>query len=299
MNKKQKATLGSVLVLFVLAVSGWFLHTHTLSVLQPAGPVGTKERNLIIFCVAISAVIVVPVFGMLIYIARRYHEDNHHGRDKYHPELDGNRKAEAIWWLVPTFIMIIISIVTWNSSYALDPFKKLASDRPTMHIQVVAMDWKWLFIYPEQRVASVNYVYVPVGTPVDFEITSDTVMTSFWVPQLGGQMYAMPGMSTHLNLEAAKIGQYNGVAANISGKGFADQKFTVAAVQADLFPQTIASLRASSNVLGQTEYAALTHPSTMSSPKYYRSVTPGLYDTIMMKYMMPMADNTHVHQGAY
>jgi cytochrome o ubiquinol oxidase subunit 2 len=291
MNKKQKFILGTGLALLVFAVCGWFLHAHTISVLQPAGEVGTKERNLIIFCVIISAVIVIPVFGLLIYIATRYHEDNPHSKRKYAPELAGSRRAETIWWVVPSFIMVIISIVTWNSSYALDPFKKLASSKPTLHIQVVAMDWKWLFIYPQQNVASVNEVAIPVGTPVDFEITSDSVMTSFWVPQLGGQMYAMPGMLTHDNLEAAKPGSYNGVAANISGKGFADMKFVVRAVDGAGFTAWQAKAQKSAWSLTQAHYDQLKVPSTMSQPFYYSSYDPLLYNSVIMKYMMPMAHN--------
>jgi cytochrome o ubiquinol oxidase subunit 2 len=145
----------------------------------------------------------------------------------------------------------------------------------------------------------VNYAYIPVGTPVDFEITSDTVMTSFWVPQLGGQMYAMPGMMTHLNLKASKVGHYNGVAANISGKGFADQKFTVGAVRPDLFGLTMKSLHASTTMLDTSSYAALARPSTMTSPVYYGSVEPNLYDTIIMKYMMPTGQNTNIHEEAH
>ena len=287
MKRKQKLALGAVLAALVVAVAGWYLHTHTIPVLQPAGTIGTKERNLIIFCACISAAIVIPVFGLLIYIATKYHEDAPHA--KYSPELAGSRKAELIWWLVPAFIMVIISTVTWNSSYALDPFKPLSSTQKTLHIQVVALDWKWLFIYPDQNVASVNMAYIPVGTPVDFEITSDTVMTSFWVPQLGGQMYAMPGMETQLNLQANKAGSYNGVAANISGTGFADQKFKVAAVQPQLYSQSIASMRTGSPALDAAAYAKLAKPGLVHTPQYYHTVAPGLFDNVMMKFMMPMS----------
>lgn len=286
MKTKHKIGLGIVLAAAIVAVTGWYLHGHTVDVLQPAGRIGSQERDLIIFCAALSVTVVVPVFTLLFYFAWKYREGN--TRAKYSPELDGSAKAETIWWMVPTVLLIIISIVNWHSTYALDPFKKLASDKPTMHIQVVALDWKWLFIYPQQHVASVNIAYIPVGTPVDFEITSDTVMTSFWAPQLGGQMYAMPGMETQLNLVAAKAGRYNGVAANISGKGFADQKFILAAVQPQLFPQSIASMHASPDKLTASSYATLARPGILDSPKYYGSVDSGLFDRVMMKYMMPM-----------
>lgn len=296
MKTKYKVGLGIVLAAAIVAVTGWYLHDKTVSVLQPAGHIGHEELDLIIFCSLISVTVVVPVFFLLFTFAWKYREGN--TRAKYSPDLDGDAKAEFIWWMIPTVLLLVISLVNWHSTYALDPFKHLQSDKPTMHVQVVALDWKWLFIYPEQHVASVNIAYVPAGTPVDFEITSDTVMTSFWAPQLGGQMYAMPGMTTHLNLVADKVGKYNGVAANISGKGFADQKFVIAAVQPQLFSQSVASMRASSDKLDSSSYALLARPGVLNTVKYYGSVDSNLYDTITMKYMMPMGGNTNVQVGA-
>jgi cytochrome o ubiquinol oxidase subunit 2 len=261
-------------------------------VLQPAGEIGTKERNLIIFCSLLSITVVVPVFWLLGYFAWKYREGNKHA--VYDPEHGGSVLAETIWWLVPTVLIGIIAVITWRSSYALDPFKSLASNKPTLHVQVVALDWKWLFIYPDQHVASVNEAAVPVGTPVDFEITSDTVMSSFWDPQLGGQMYAMPGMSTQLNLQAAKVGDYRGVAANVSGKGFAGMKFAIKAMPSQGFTNWITTAKHSKQGLNTGSYARLARPSENNKPAYYGSVGPELYDTIMMKYMMPMGGNTNV-----
>ena len=290
--------MGIVLALIaaVVVLAGWYLHRYPIPVLQPAGEIGGKERNLMIFTASISLVVVIPVFIMLGVISWRYREGNPRGR--YSPELDGNRVAEMVWWLIPAIMIGIIGTITWRSSYALDPFKPLSGAK-TEHIQVVALDWKWLFIYPDQHVASVNVAYVPVGTPVEFDITSDTVMTSFWVPQLGGQMYAMPGMITKLNLRADKAGQYNGAAANISGKGFAKQTFTVEAVQPQLFPRAMRAVRVSDTKLTSTAYAALAKPGVMpqGEVRYYGSVNSSLYDTIVMKYMMPMNGGGSVDAG--
>jgi cytochrome o ubiquinol oxidase subunit II len=290
--QKRKGVLGIVLALLavVVALAGWYLHGHVIPVLQPAGEVGDKERNLMIFAVAISLVVVVPVFIMLGLFAWRYREGNPHGR--YDPKLEGSRAAETVWWLVPTAIITIIAVVTWNSSYALDPFKPLASSNKTLHIQVVALDWKWLFIYPDQDVARVNVVDIPVGTPVEFDITSDTVMTSFWAPQLGGQMYAMPGMTTQLNLQADKAGDYHGVAANISGKGFADMTFTVHALPPEVYGDWLHVMHRLPQHLTAAAYDQLAKPSVVTQPNElrngYSGVDPNLYDTIVMKYMMPM-----------
>jgi cytochrome o ubiquinol oxidase subunit 2 len=297
MKTKQKIGLILLLLTVIVAVTGWYLRHHNVPVLQPAGTIGEKERQLIIFCSAISVTIVVPVFGMLGLFAWKYRE-NAPKKAKYSPELEGNRLAETIWWLVPALLLTVISITNWRSTFALDPFKQLKSSKPVLHIQVVALDWKWLFIYPDQHIASVGQAAIPVGTPVDFEITSDTVMTSFWAPQLGGQMYAMPGMSTHLNLNANKAGDYRGVAANISGQGFAGMTFNLKAVPDDGFKLWTQALRRSPEKLTATNYAALARPSNYTTPSYYAAVDQDLYDTIVMKYMMPMGGNTHQNSGA-
>jgi len=296
MKKHIKIWTGILLGLAIVAVTGWYLHGHLVSVLQPAGEVGTKERNLLAFCAALSVVVVVPVFALLWHVAWKYREGNA-AHAKYTPDVDGNALAETVWWLIPTVLIGIISVITWRSSYAMDPFKPLDTGKKTMHIQVVAMDWKWLFIYPDDHIARVNVVDIPVGTPVEFDITSDTVMTSFWAPQLGGQMYAMPGMTTKLNLVADKAGDYNGVAANISGKGFADMKFTVHALPPEIYGYWMKTMHRLPKHLTTAEYARLSKPSVFTQPGIrdsYGNVQPGLYDTIVMKYMMPMGGNTNV-----
>jgi cytochrome o ubiquinol oxidase subunit 2 len=285
--KKYRKVLGGALIvlLAVLALAGWYLHHQLIPVLQPAGPIAEKERNLMIFCVLVSAVVVIPVFTLLGVFAWKYREGN--PKAAYSPDLGGSAAAETVWWLIPTVIIAVISVVTWRSSYALDPFKPLASNKPALHIQVVALDWKWLFIYPGQNVASVNEAAVPVNTPVDFELTSDAVMSSFWDPQLGGQMYAMPGMSTQLNLEASKLGSFHGLAANISGKGFAGMTFTIKSMQPRSFNSWVAVARHTDRNLTNGQYALLARPSEDNPVSYYASVQPELYDTIMLKYMMP------------
>lgn len=283
--KKYQKIWGMVIVLLVAIVVlvGWYLHRHSVPVLQPAGEVGSKERNLMLFTVLISTVVVVPVFLMLGMFAWRYREGNK--KSKYSPDLEGNRLAETVWWAIPTLIIGTISIITWRSSYALDPFRHLSSSKPVLHVQVVALDWKWLFIYPNQDVASVNEAAIPVNTPVDFEITSDAVMTSFWVPQLGGQMYAMPGMSTNLNLMASRTGSFFGSPANISGKGFADMDFKVKSMSDANFSAWIANAKHSTNDLTDTNYIALARPSIKDPVAYYSSVWPQLYNLVVLSYM--------------
>lgn len=280
--------LVGVLVAVLISLTAVYLHRHNVAVLQPAGTIGHDERNLIIIGAALSLAVVVPVFTLLGVFAWKYREGNH--KANYNPEVGGSKLAETIWWLIPSVLIGIISLITWQSSYALDPFKPLKSTNPTLHIQVVALDWKWLFIYPQQQIASINEIALPVNTPVDFEITSDSVMNSFWIPQLGGQMYAMPGMATNLNLQATKTGNYRGVSANISGKGFAGMTFTAQAMGKSSFTSWINHAKSSKVALNATAYKQLVRPSSNVSVAYYSAVDPSLYNTTVMKYMMPMEE---------
>ncbi len=258
-----------------------------MPVLEPRGTIGQKEQHLMLFALTLSLIVVIPVFILLFAFAWRYRAGN--AKAKYSPELDGSRIAETIWWLIPSALILILSVVTWRSSHQLDPYQPLASSTKPLTIQVVSLDWKWLFIYPEQHVASVNYVALPVDTPVTFELTSDSVMNSFWIPQLGGQMYTMPGMITQLHLQASSAGDYNGSSANISGKGFAGMTFMARATSKDSFKMWVKSAQQAPNKLTGATYASLAQPSQNNLPAYYSAVDPALYDTIIMKYMMPMA----------
>lgn len=271
---------------------GMFLSRHAIPVLQPAGQIGVKERNLMVFGAALSLVVVVPVFTLLGVIAWKYREDNA-TKQKYTPEADGNRWAETTWWLIPTLLLIIISTITWRSSYALDPFKPLNSTQKPLTIQVIALDWKWLFIYPQQNIASVNQLVVPAGTPLDLHITSDTVMNSFWLPALGGQMYAMPGMSTQLHLVADKTGTYSGSSANISGPGFAGMRFTARAMPLNGFNSWVRTQqKRSTPMLDWDAYVSLAKPTQNVPVSYYAKVMPGLYNRVVMDYMMPMSPSS-------
>jgi cytochrome o ubiquinol oxidase subunit 2 len=199
--------------------------------------------------------------------------------------LDGSRIAETIWWVVPSILILIISILNWNSSHQLDPYRPLASKTPQMTVQVVALDWKWLFIYPEQNIATVNFVQFPKDTPVNFEVTADAPMNSFWIPQLGGQIYAMPGMATDLHLMASQEGTFNGSSANISGSGFASMAFKARSSSSADFDNWVQSVKRSGDKLGLEEYSQLARPSQYNPITYYSSAQPDLYGRVIMKYV--------------
>jgi len=233
----------------------------------------------------LGLLVIIPVFILLFSFAWRYREGN--TKAKYSPNLTGNIFAETVWWGIPITIISVLAVVAWNTSHTLDPHRAIVATQPPMNIQVVALNWKWLFIYPQQQVASVNYLQLPVGQPVRFTITSDAPMNSFWIPQLGGQIYAMAGMATQLNLVADRAGSYQGSSANLSGKGFAGMRFIAKADSEQAFRRWLASARHSSAKLSLQNYNQLAKDSQNNPPKLYASVDSQLFNKIMLKYMGP------------
>jgi cytochrome o ubiquinol oxidase subunit 2 len=302
MPKKQRS--GSILnkyktdiiILVVFAVIGaavWGLHGSDFQVLNPGGEVAQKERNLLVVTVLLGLLVVIPVFVMTFVIAWRYREGN--DKAKYSPELGGNKWAETIWWTIPCIIILSLAIIAWQSSHSLDPSKKLVSSVAPVKVQVIALDWRWLFIYPDYNIATLNYVEFPENTPVNFEITADAPMNSFWIPKLGGQIYAMPGMSTQLSLKAKQTGVFRGSSANLSGKGFSDMDFSAKSVSKQDFGQWIMSVKKAPVKLTVDQYLQISKPSTAKTAVNYSDSANHLYDKVVMKYMMPGMD---MH-GAY
>ncbi len=275
------------LILGVVAAAIRYLRTVNVAVLNPKGTIAQQQRGLMVIASLLAILVVVPVFVMTIVISVRYRAGAQTGKKKkakYTPETDHNTVLESLWWGIPVAIIGVLSVVTWVSSHSLDPFRPLKSGVQPLHIQVVALQWKWLFLYPDQHVASVNEVHIPVNTPVDFQITSDAPMNSFWIPQLAGQVYAMSGMSTQLHLMATQPGTYNGSSANISGKGFADMRFQAIASSSDDFGEWVRYAQNNGNTLTDDSYPALAEPG--QSPQASMLLASNdLYDTILMKYM--------------
>ncbi|MDB5186830.1 MAG: Ubiquinol oxidase subunit 2 [Candidatus Saccharibacteria bacterium] len=290
MNTKVRLLLIALLAATLISVTCWYISTLHIDILNPKGLIAEKEYNLLVFTTLLGFVIVIPVFILAITIAWRYREGN--TKAKYTPNVSGNRIAETIWWGIPILLIAILSVVTWTSTYDLDPHKPLASDVKPITIQVVALDWKWLFIYPEQKIASVNLVQIPVDTPINFVITADAPMNSFWIPQLGGQIYAMAGMTTKLHLNATEKGDYKGSSANISGEGFSGMKFIARASSKEEFNAWVNVVKASPEHLTNAEYTALAKPSKDAPVTYYSATADDLYDTILMQYMMPHESST-------
>jgi cytochrome o ubiquinol oxidase subunit 2 len=297
MSKKLKIVLGVLVAIGVIVAAVLYLRSVNVEVLNPKGTIAHKQRDLIIFAASLSLFVVIPVYTLAFTFMIKYKETNKNAT--YAPEWDGDKRLESIWWGIPITLILILSIVTWNSSHALDPFKPLNSTAKPLEVEVVALQWKWLFIYPEQHVATVNYAQIPIDRPVNFTITSDAPMNSFWIPQLGGQIYAMSGMSTQLHLMATEVGSYNGSSANISGAGFAGMTFKMNATNQSEFDNWVTWAHQSQDFLNTESYAILAQPSENNWPATYAPVDPGLYDTIIAKYMLhPALRDDHVNENA-
>lgn len=253
-----------------------------MTLLNPKGQVGLDERNLIITATLLMLLVVVPVIVMTFLFAWKYRASNTNAT--YTPKWNHSTKIEIAVWAVPVLIIIALGYVTYKSTHALDPYKPLESDVKPVTIEVVAMDWKWLFIYPEQGIATVNKIVFPANTPVNFKITSDSVMNSFFIPALGGQIYAMAGMQTKLHLIANENAEMDGISANYSGAGFTGMKFKAIATTQEEFDAWVSEVKKAPKQLEQAEYAALSKPSQNNPVELYSSVTPNLFQTIVDKY---------------
>jgi cytochrome o ubiquinol oxidase subunit 2 len=252
---------------------------------EPHGAIAAQESHIIIIAVALMFAVAIPTFIFLLYVVAKYRDDN--TKAPYRPEERGGKKAAAFLWGVPALLILVIAVMNWHTTHELDPYKPLDSTTAPITVQVVSLRWKWLFIYPEQHIATVNFLEIPDNTPVNLELTSDAPMNSFWVPQLAGQMYSMAGMSTQLHFIADEPGDFQGRAAEINGPGFAGMSFTVRAASADDFAHWVDTVRNSHKALTAEEYAKLALPSEYVPAAYYASVPDDMYNMIMGKYMSP------------
>lgn len=259
--------------------------TSDPAVLNPKGSVAEQQRSLMLVATLLMLIVVIPVFFMAFFFTWKYRESN--TKATYEPEWDSSKIAESVWWGFPLAIILILSIITWTSTHALDPFKPLNSNTSPLRVQVVALQWKWLFIYPEQNIATVNYLQIPTDRPINFEITADAPMNSFWIPQLGGQIYAMAGMSTQLHLIADESGSYRGSSANLSGKGFSGMHFIAEAVTNERFNTWIEDTQLASTELNHSLYAELAKPSENEPPQLYTATDDSLYSSVMDRYVSP------------
>jgi len=250
--------------------------------LDPSGPITLAERQLLFDAVSIMMIVIVPVFIMAALFTWRYRGTNRKAR--YTPNLAYYWPIEILIWGVPAAIIVWLGFHLWGGTHRLDPYNAIDKGVEPLQIEAVAQDWKWLFIYPEQRIAVVNELVFPADTPLAIRITSDTVMNSFVIPALGGQIYAMAGMQTRLHLLADKPGRFIGRNIQYSGRGFADQQFDAIATTNEEFETWVAKVKASPSALDAETYGELAKPSTKVPVTYYSDVEPNLFDSIIAKW---------------
>jgi cytochrome o ubiquinol oxidase subunit II len=257
----------------------------TEGVLDPKGPIASAEQQILLDSLGIMLAIVIPTILATFAVAYWFRSSN--TRARYLPDFNYSGRLEVLVWAIPLMTVLLVGGVAWVGSHDLDPRKPIGTTVKPISVQVVSLDWKWLFIYPEQGIASVNRLIIPVGTPVSFELTSSGVMNSFFIPQLGSQIYTMSGMVTRVHLQADHPGTYRGLSANYSGEGFADMRFNVDAVPAENFTQWVKATQSAGPVLDAQSYADLAKPSKAVAPFAYRTVTPNLFDEVVSAGMLP------------
>jgi cytochrome o ubiquinol oxidase subunit II len=253
--------------------------------LEPAGPVADQERTILFDALAIMLAIVIPVIVATIAFAWWFRASNR--RARYTPEWAFSGRIELVTWSIPTLVILFLGGIGWISAHKLDPAQPLDPQAKPLDIQVVSLDWKWLFIYPQQGIASINRLVVPAGVPLRLRLTSASVWNVFWVPQLGSMLYCMYGMAGTLNLEASHPGVYYGESAMISGDGFASMHFDTVAVPMQQFGAWVEQARSKGPTLDDTSYRTLLHPSESVPPYTYRSVEPGLFAAIVTQKLPP------------
>ena len=252
-------------------------------VLNTKGSIGSDERSLIVTAALLMLIVAGPVFFLTFYFGRKYRASN--TKAKYSPEWSHSRGVEIVMWLVPVLIIAVLGTIVWTSSHRLDPYRSIDTPGEPIAIEAISLDWKWLFIYPDLGIASVNEVAFPEDVQASFRITSDTVMNSFFIPQLGSQVYAMTGMITQLHLLADATGDYHGMSANFSGDGFSEMEFTAVVGTREEFDAWVSRVRESADTLDWERYVQLEAPSHHDQVTYFSSVDDGLFEAIVTEYM--------------
>jgi cytochrome o ubiquinol oxidase subunit II len=286
-KNRYKSLMGVVLLLATVLLSS----CSNLVVLDSKGPVGNEEVFLIKVAFILMLIVVLPVFVMVIWFSVRYRASNE--KATYKPNWAHSHKIELVVWLVPIAIVVALSYLTWVKTHSLDPYKPLKSDTKPVRIEVVSTDWNWLFIYPDYNIAVVNHMVFPAKTPLNFKLTSASVMTSFFIPQLGSQIYAMAGMQTKLHLQADHEGTYLGQNIEYSGTGYATMHFDAVATSPEEFKEWVAKAKQSPDVLDMKTYEKFSQPNTNYPVTIYSSVAPKLFNHILMQYMGWMGGTDH------
>jgi cytochrome o ubiquinol oxidase subunit 2 len=284
----------------------WLAGCDTV-VLNPSGDIAAQQAHLVVVSTLLMLLIIVPVMFLICLFAWRYRKSNTSA--EYKPDWDHSTKLELLIWGAPLLIIIVLGLITWIYTHLLDPYRPLSrldENRPIaagvkpLEVQVVSLDWKWMFIYPELGIATVNELVTPIDVPVRFHMTSTTVMNAFYIPALAGMVYTMPGMETQLNAVMNKVGVYDGFSANYSGAGFSDMKFKYHGVSQADFDAWVAKTKAGNSALTRAEFLALDKPTIKHPIMHFGTVDKGMYDLILNRCVAEgsVCINTQMHQDA-
>ncbi len=284
---KKLSVLIPLIGLILFFVFAFIAGQNRLVLLFPHGTIAQAQAHLIFLAIAIMLIIIVPVYATLFFVVFKFRSGKKNEKSSHGQKIP--KKVQLLWWLAPTLIILAIAFITWGKTHKLDPYNALDSEAMPLKIQVVALQWKWLFLYPEENIATVNFVEFPEKTPVALELTSDGPMNSFWLPALSGQIYAMSGMSTKLHMEATSLGDFNGFAAEINGKGYSGMKFTARSVKKEEYDKWVKETK-NNKMLDTDGYKKLAIPSEDAPMLLYGSYEKGLYNKILTKYQQPMEE---------
>ncbi len=281
--RKVKFVIGVLAIVCAVLSIFFILSSEKALVTHPKGIIADGELSVIITNYLLMSIIILPTFIFLLVIAWKYNAKN--AKAEYDPEHTGGVRGELILWIIPSVVIVIMTFVTWKATHELDPYRPLKSEIDPLRIQVVALDWKWLFIYPEQGIATLNFVQFPAGVPIHFSLAADgSPMNSFWMPQLSGQIYAMTGMVTPLHIMAYETGEYTGRAAELNGRGYAGMTFLAKSTSQSDFEDWIIAVKQSPLRLTDQVYNNLVAPSEDNPIMLYSHVEENLFNKIVMKY---------------
>jgi cytochrome o ubiquinol oxidase subunit 2 len=289
MRKARGITLALVVVGCLIFGGFLLLRGLDIPVLAPSGEVANHEKNILLVAIGLSAIVVVPVYTLLVVFAIRYRASNKSAR--YAPEWGENKRLETLWWGIPIVIISILAVITYQTSYSLDPYKKLEGGK-SLEVQVVALQWKWLFLYPAQKVATLNQLPLPINRPVHFSLTANAPMSSFWIPALGTQIYTMGGMDSQLNLKPTKMGNFTGYTTNINGKGYSNMTFTTKVMSSTGFDNWVQNAAASKEQMNMAKYTELSVATPDTQQRTYRLDDSSMFDSILGQSMGHGAHST-------
>ncbi len=296
-NKKRLGSGWLVLIVFMglgdlALILSRLLRGHNVALFNPTGLIAKQQHGLILYVAGVLLAIAIPSVFLLYFTAWKYRESN--TKATYDPNMHHGKWFNFSVWAVPAVFMLSLAFVMIPATHRLEPRKLIAADTKPLVVQVISMRWKWLFLYPEQGIATVNFAQVPVNTPVQFELTADEApMSSFWIPNLGGQLYSMTGHVNRLNLMADTSGDYPGSSAELNGAGFSGMKFTARASTTEDFDRWVEGVKQSKDVLDTTEYESVLKPSENNPAAFYSDYESNLYDKVVMKYMGPAGGHGH------